>query len=957
MQVPEKNRWTVTGSSGDPRSAIDDNYSTSWIAGPAAKPWLQIDLGTVATLGGLEVYWGKQFAGIYGFESSVDGQVWSHLCSTRHGEGGQNVFAFPPTLARFVRWSEDDAPPDAVREIVELNLYAPGDALSVREEGMLPAFGRGPVKLLPGQSITVDFGYVRSPLGVLIEWGKPYGTVFGVYLSDDGENYRDVGQIATGNGDYDSFYWRTTNCRYFRFTVHAASDPEGAVVNEIKLRILNKDRMPIGQLERAAQAARSDLYPQSLRGRQVYWTVLGEIGHPEEALFDEYGNLEPQLGAGQLMPFLRLDGVLHGAPASPTITQSLPEGVLPIPSVAWSAGNMDVLTTALAHDGEALVEYRITNRGDSTRSGTLVLAVRPVQVNPYWQHGGHAFITHIAVDGRRLWVNERAYATFSPEPAVVTIADFDGGDVARLIDNEQHPTASSLHSDSGLLSAACEFGFELAPGASVAFVAATAMRDDVDPREEADFASVRDEVARIWRAKIGRRKISVGDPEVSDTVEAQTALILLNATRFAFKPGPRNYDRTWIRDGSSQALALLYAGLVEDAKTYVLWYAERIYDNGMVPPILNKDGTINRGYGSDIEFDAQGEFVAIAADTYRLTRDRAFLEAIFEPVVRATRFIEELCARTNALHGPETRFHGLLAPSISHEGYSKPSYSYWDNFFALLAWRDCEFLAGELGDTEVAAHARFKGDELAANLARSMRMTTEGLGTNLIYGSAEREDVDATSTSIAFEPCRAADVLPAEFLKPTYDKYAAQMRANGAPDFDGCFTPYEIRNINAFVALGRFDDAFWMLSAALGWRRPRAWRHWAEVIWGNPRAPEYIGDMPHTWIGAEFATAIRRMLLREDGSTLELFRAVPDAWWEGEGILLDELPSTFGTVTVKAWREPSQVTVELRLAGPLPERVTLRYPGVQQALADGDPCEIDGDLIIAPVFDRVVIDF
>ena len=109
------------------------------------------------------------------------------------------------------------------------------------------------------------------------------------------------------------------------------------------------------------------------------------------------------------------------------------------------------------------------------------------------------------------------------------------------------------------------------------------------------------------------------------------------------KPGPRNCDRIWIRDGSSQALALLWAGLAEEAKAYVIWYSERIYENGLMPPILNMDGTINRGYGSDIEFDAQGEFY--------ISRDRAFLNTIFEPVVRATKFIEELCARTNALHG------------------------------------------------------------------------------------------------------------------------------------------------------------------------------------------------------------------------------------------------------------------------------------------------------------------
>ena len=29
--------------------------------------------------------------------------------------------------------------------------------------------------------------------------------------------------------------------------------------------------------------------------------------------------------------------------------------------------------------------------------------------------------------------------------------------------------------------------------------------------------------------------------------------------------------------------------------------------------------------------------------------------------------------------------------------------------------------------------------------------------------------------------------------------------------------------------------------------------------------PDYIGDMPHTWIGAEFFCAVRRMLLRESG--------------------------------------------------------------------------------------------
>jgi hypothetical protein len=301
--------------------------------------------------------------------------------------------------------------------------------------------------------------------------------------------------------------------------------------------------------------------------------------------------------------------------------------------------------------------------------------------------------------------------------------------------------------------------------------------------------------------------------------------------------------------------------------------------------------------------------------------------------------------------------HGLLAPSISHEGYSNPSYSYWDDYFALSAWRNCEFLAREIGDSTVAARAAAKGREFAANLTRSIRMTAARMETGLIPGSADRDDVDPSSTSIAFEPCQVEDVLPAELIAATYDRAAARLRAICAPDFQGNFTPYELRNLNAFVSLGRYDDAFRWLSAALTCRRPRGWRSWAEVVWSDLRAPDYIGDMPHTWIGAEFITAIRRMLLRENGRVLELFRAVPDAWWEGEGITLRDLPTAFGVASLEARRGQSRAVIELALSGPAPDRITIRYPGAKQARADGKPCDIHADVISAPNLNRLEIDY
>ena len=139
-------------------------------------------------------------------------------------------------------------------------------------------------------------------------------------------------------------------------------------------------------------------------------------------------------------------------------------------------------------------------------------------------------------------------------------------------------------------------------------------------------------------------------------------------------------------------------------------------------------------------------------------------------------------------------------------------------------------------------------------------------------------------------------------------------------------------------------------------RRPRGWRLWAEVVWSDMRAPDYIGDMPHTWIGAEFATAIRRMLLRENGETLELFRAVPDPWWEGGGIVLRDLPTAFGAVSLRARRTASRVVVNLSVAGPAPKRITIRLRGAKRARADGGACAIEGETVAAPNFSRLAID-
>src|SRR5208337_821225 len=140
--------------------------------------------------------------------------------------------------------------------------------------------------------------------------------------------------------------------------------------------------------------------------------------------FDEHGDLEPRRGFPQITPLLRLGDGLHAAPGSAAVEQTLVDGSLPIPSVIWSAFGLELRVTALAHEGQAIVEYRVTNRSRAHQKGAIVLAMRPVQINPYWQHGGHAPISAIAVAGRQVRVNGRLYATFSRKPDSAAVADF-----------------------------------------------------------------------------------------------------------------------------------------------------------------------------------------------------------------------------------------------------------------------------------------------------------------------------------------------------------------------------------------------------------------------------------------------------------------------------------------------------------------------------------------------------
>ncbi len=778
------------------------------------------------------------------------------------------------------------------------------------------------------QSLTLDLGYEREFGGVTLRWAeKAAASAYRLRASSDGETWRDLASVSDGDGGVDWLRTPEASARWLRLDLRTPQPavggdrPVGAYgLNSLEIEPLSFGESPTAFIRAVAEESRRGLYPRGFVGEQPYWTLVGVDGGGESGLIGEDGAIELRRGGPSIEPFVLDNGRLTTW-ADVNVSQSLQDGDLPIPTVTWTGDDWTLAITAFAEgtpeQAQLYGQYVLTNASNRPRTLTLALMARPLQVNGPSQFlaipGGVGPIEQIDWNGSTLVLNDAIRISSLVAPDGVAMAPFAAGaDPQSLLaaaDRRRDPALRHVDSDrSTLMAGALLYDVTLQPGETRTFglVARLAgLTPDLAP--VADVAqtldAARSRVAAGWREKLDRFDLTLPDSQqqIEDVMRASLAHMLMSRQGPILQPGTRSYNRSWIRDGAMMAEGLNRLGHADLSADYLRWYAPFVFDNGKVPCCVDF-----RGADPVPENDSHGEFVFLAAETWRYTGDEALLREVWPQVQAAIGYMDALRAstRTPAFQAADQRhLYGLLPPSISHEGYSdRPAYSYWDDFWGLLGYRDAAFIADTLGDAASAARIRAAEAEFRSDIMASIAATARVHGIDWIAGAADRGDFDATSTTIGLSPAGLIDDLPQDLLTRTFDKWwenftSRQENRQAWRDY----TPYELRNVGALVRLGRRGDALRALDFYFADMRPRAWNGWAEVVGRDEREPRFIGDMPHAWISSDYIRSTLDLLVyeRDRDHALVLAAGAPTSWLEGEGVGVTGVRTAWGPLTYR----------------------------------------------------------
>ncbi len=797
----------------------------------------------------------------------------------------------------------------------EIEDCTPADPPSASASSALPQFeatqalvgtGWRPRPDDPKPWITIDCIQARIFGGLVIDWleGAP-ARGFRIRGSLSGNRWKTLHTARRAGGKRSYLYLPGLKTRFLRLEINEPT--AGAVLRPQSFEFSRSIHSFWHQI--AAAEARG-WHPRWLHREQSVWTPTGTAHGTHCALLNADGMAEVGQGSFSIEPMLRI-GDRFVTWADVSSRQELLEDWMPVPSVIWETGDWRLRIQAQGTvSGACRLRYRFENLTDRAMTAHLFAVVRPFQVTPPWQNfrnlGGVSPIRDLAWRDGAVQVNEAAAIVPMTVPAGFGAMAFDEGFIASALFAGRLPDDAQVRDPFGFASGALDFDLSLQPREHCERVLncmpLAAMRSTAEPEFD-------------WRPRLAVAQWA-GSGWIGEAIRAAltaTAHILVTRSGPALQPGPRRYTRSWIRDGAMMSAALLRMGHLDEVREFIRWYAPHQRADGFVPCCVDQEGI-----DWLVEHDSHGQLLALIADYYRFTGNGEFLKESWTYIERAVRYIESVLE-------PE----GLLPISVSHEGYlAQPVHSYWDDFWALRGLRDAKDLARAIGREEWAERWEALAERLAASLFRSIETTRAARKLDFIPGSIEWADFDPTATANALYLLDVPEGLNRPAVERTFAIYLDDWHAkrNGTVPSPN-YTPYEIRIIGALVRLGKREAALELLRFFLSDRRPPPWNQWPEIAWKDQQAPAHVGDLPHTWIAAEYVLALRSLFAyeREAERTLVLAAGLAPEWIEGSGVEVNAMPTLYGGLSYTL-RRIAPDAVRFSIAGGIAARLLLRPP-------------------------------
>jgi len=800
----------------------------------------------------------------------------------------------------------------------------------------------------PSPSIEFDFGRLREIGGMILHW-LPGGATDVSVETLHGTDWRQVLELKSVAGSKTPIPFQCPPTQRIRLSLQS-----GAALSRVEWKGPEFSRSDDEFVHFIATNSEPGAFPKYWLRRQTLLTPIGSPDGGPRSMMNEEGLVEIDAASPTIEPFLH-DGERLWTWHEASIHQSLESAWMPLPRSHWSCGDLSLeISAEPTGEGQSrgtLVRYMVRSSGAAAKAIRLHLVVRPFQATPPWQHhgnlGGKSAISSIEISGSTCLLNGTRNVIALDPPDHVGARPFASGPVVDNLRGGTLPSADKAIDPIGLAEAVFTFDFDL-PAEGV--VTRTVFLP-FNSSAELPVGDTRKAAKTRWERELGQTSFDVppGWEDAADAWKTAAAHILVNRQGAAIHPGPRRYNRAWIRDGVVMGAALARAGTATPYFDFIKWYEPFLRADGFVPCCVDENGP-----DWLVEYDSQGQWLHGIAECCRFGAGREFAENLWPSVQRCIHHTRELLERRPAEgydQPDKLGFRGLLPESASHEGYlAHPVHSYWDDFWAIRGLIDIQRLAKILNRPAIEQTSiREMANTMIVSVKESLRITMELRKIPYVPGSVEWADFDPAATAVAMMILDGLDVLPADGLQDTFDRYLKGFRdrLSGAMAWNN-YSAYEMRIVTALTRLGRRSDAIELLDFLLKDRRPCVWNQWPEITWKDPQSPGHFGDLPHSWIGAEYVLGFAGLFAYERAAddALVLAAGMPLEWFQnGRTNGVRNLATYFGPVTFSLKLLSGKWHLDLAKPEPSPSGgIEVRLPvisGISVLRHDGNDLPID----------------